>query len=66
MKNPAVCANCGEELPDEPIQRGSLVFCCEACAFEASRSKDCGGRADSHIREPVIEMPSTPKMEQYL
>ena len=27
------------------------VYCCEACAFEAKRSVDCGGRADSHITQ---------------
>jgi len=55
-----VCSNCGEELPEEPIQLGNLVFCCQACAFEASRSKDCGGRTDSTFSESVIEMPELP------
>jgi len=26
-------------------------YYCEACAFEAKRSVDCGGRADSHITQ---------------
>jgi hypothetical protein len=44
------CDNCREELRpgDEPIRRGDRVYCCEACAFEASRSVDCEGRADSY------------------
>jgi hypothetical protein len=63
MAELAVCDHCGEDLPDEPIRRGRLVYCCEACAFEAARSKDCGGRTDTHIREPVIEIPPAPEAE---
>jgi hypothetical protein len=55
MADTLVCEYCHEEIEGEPIQRGALVFCCEACAFEASRSKDCGGRTDTHISTPVIE-----------
>lgn len=55
-----VCDHCGEELPEEPIRLGGTVFCCDACAFEAGRSKDCGGRTDSTFTEPVIEMPEPP------
>lgn len=55
MSEPLVCDYCSEELPGEPIRRGSRVYCCDACAFEAARSKDCGGRADSHLTQPVEE-----------
>jgi hypothetical protein len=50
------CNNCREELEpeDTPIYCGERVFCCEACAFECGRSKDCGGRADSH-NKPIVE-----------
>ncbi|MBC8447709.1 MAG: hypothetical protein H8D78_08170 [Chloroflexi bacterium] len=43
------CDFCGDPIKGEPIRRGSQVYCCEACAFEAGRSKDCGGRSDSHL-----------------
>jgi len=51
-----LCDNCHEEIEpvDEPIRRGDRVYCCEACASEANRSKDCGGRADSHVK-PIVE-----------
>jgi hypothetical protein len=45
------CDNCKEELGPNAVRRGEKVYCCEACAFEAKRSVDCGGRADSHITE---------------
>ncbi len=56
MKEKLVCDNCREEIEagDELVRRGSKVYCCEACAFEAGRSKDCGGRADSHLK-PIVE-----------
>jgi len=60
MTETAVCDNCGEELPEKPIRRGNRVYCCEACAFEASRSQDCGGRTDTAFAERVIEMPEAP------
>jgi len=46
------CNNCRENLEpgDTPIYRGERVFCCEACAYEGGRSKDCGGREDSHSK----------------
>jgi hypothetical protein len=50
-----VCAYCGEEVGDKPIRRGHLVYCSEACAFEASRSVDCGGRTDTISAPPVVE-----------
>ena len=43
MAEAQMCDNCYEELGEEPIQRGDKVYCCEACAFEASRSVDCAG-----------------------
>jgi hypothetical protein len=49
------CDFCGEAIEDEPLHRGSRVFCCEACAFEATRSSDCAGRADSVMSTPKIE-----------
>jgi hypothetical protein len=50
------CDNCRDEIEpgDEPIRRGDKVYCCEACAFEAGRSTDCGGRTDSHA-QPIVE-----------
>jgi hypothetical protein len=49
------CENCGEELGPNPVQRGEKVYCCEACAFEAQRSADCGGRSDSTMAPSVVE-----------
>jgi hypothetical protein len=60
MAEKSVCDNCGEELGKNPIHQGDLAYCCEACAFEASRSHDCGGRTDTHISKPIIEMPEPP------
>jgi hypothetical protein len=51
------CYNCGEELGSNPVQRGEKVYCCEACAFEAQRSADCGGRSDSTTAPSVVEQP---------
>ena len=45
------CDNCREDLGPNPVLRGEKVYCCAACAFEAKRSVDCGGRADSHITQ---------------
>ena len=63
MTETLVCDHCGEELAEKPIRHGNRVFCCEACAFEAARSADCGGRTDSTYSEPVIEMPEVPDLE---
>lgn len=49
------CDFCGDPIEGEPIRRGNRVYCCEACAFEAVRSKDCGGRGDSHLPHQVAE-----------
>ena len=50
-----LCDGCHEELGEEPVQRGDKVYCCEACAFEASRSVDCGGRSDSNVAQSTVE-----------
>ena len=49
------CDYCHEEIESEPVQRGNKVYCCEACAFEAGRSADCGGRSDSTVAQPTVE-----------
>jgi len=51
MNTEQKCNNCGEDLGPNLVRRGEKVYCCEACAFEARRSVDCGGRADSHITQ---------------
>jgi hypothetical protein len=55
MAEPAVCDYCGDPIESDPIKRGSKVYCCEACAFEGSRSVDCGGRADTAIAQSSVE-----------
>ena len=50
-----VCAYCGEEVGDKPIWRGKFVYCSEACAFEAGRSLDCGGRTDTISAPSIVE-----------
>jgi hypothetical protein len=55
MTEAQLCAHCHEELGEEPVQRGDKVYCCEACAFEASRSVDCGGRSDSNVTQSTVE-----------
>jgi len=49
------CDFCSDAFEKEPVRHGDKVYCCEACAFEASRSVDCGGRSDSTIARPVVE-----------
>lgn len=49
------CDYCGDPIEGEPVRRGDRVYCSEACAFEATRSKDCGGRSDSTISPRVVE-----------
>jgi hydrogenase maturation factor HypF (carbamoyltransferase family) len=63
MTEKTLCDHCKEELPDEPVRRGTQVYCCEACAFEASRSHDCGGRTDTPFSQRIIEMPEPPDKE---
>jgi len=55
MAETLLCEYCGEAVEGDPVQRGSHVYCCEACAFEAARSQDCGGRTDSTFSKPVRE-----------
>jgi hypothetical protein len=55
MNEPRACDYCGDPVEENPVERGDKVYCCEACAFEASRSADCGGRTDSTVASPVIE-----------
>jgi len=50
-----LCDYCRDPIDGEGIQRGNALYCCEACAFEASRSQDCGGRGDSTIAQPVVD-----------
>jgi hypothetical protein len=58
-----VCAHCGEALGASPVRRGNRVYCCEACAFEAARSVDCGGRTDTISAPPVVEPVPPPSTE---
>ncbi len=51
------CDNCSGIIEGESVQRGARIYCAEACAFEAGRSKDCGGRTGSVSAPPVIELP---------
>ena len=50
-----ICEYCGEPVQGGGVRRGHLVYCSEACAFEASRSKDCSGRSDSTVGQGVVE-----------
>jgi bacterioferritin (cytochrome b1) len=51
------CENCGDEITEKPVRRGTHVYCSEACAFEAARSIDCSGRNDisqvTHTAEEI-------------
>ncbi len=55
MAKKTKCDYCHEEFEEEPVRRGDKVYCCEACAFEASRSIDCSGRSDSTFSQPPGE-----------
>ena len=55
MNTKQKCDNCGEELGLNPVRRGDKVYFCEACAFEAQRGVDCGGRSDSTTAPSVVE-----------
>jgi len=55
MATPAKCAYCGEEVKVGAVKRSGKVYCCEACAFEAQRASDCGGRSDSTIAPQIVE-----------
>jgi hypothetical protein len=49
------CEYCREGIEGEPVRRGDKIYCSEACAFEAARSVDCGGRIDSTFSQPIVE-----------
>jgi len=55
------CAYCGEELGTNPVHKGSKVYCCEACAYEAERSQDCSGRTDATVSASIVEPTSRNK-----
>jgi hypothetical protein len=55
------CDYCGEEIVGEPVRRGSRSYCTEACAFEDTRSKDCGGRTDSVSAPGIVDLPGSPE-----
>ena len=57
------CAYCGEAIEGDAIRRGELVYCSEACAFEAKRSQDCGGRTDSVSAPSVVQYPDRPESD---
>lgn len=57
------CDHCGEGIEGEPVRLGALVFCTEACAFEATRSTDCGGRTDSVSAPAIVEIPPPPEKD---
>jgi len=61
--NQEVCAFCDDELGENPVRRGKFTYCSEACAFEASRSIDCGGRTDSVSAPPIVEQSPPPSTE---
>jgi len=64
MGSVQICAHCGEEFSGTPIQAGEKTYCCEACAFEAQRSVDCGGRTDIPMSAPIVEkIPGGPDIE---
>jgi hypothetical protein len=58
-----VCAYCGDDLGENPIRRGSVVYCSQACAFEAARSVDCGGRTDTVSAPPIVQRVSSQSEE---
>ncbi len=41
-----VCAYCREEFTSDPVEYAGKLYCCEACAFEASQkiNSACGSR----------------------
>lgn len=55
MSTTLTCDHCGEEISEAPIRVGNKNYCCQACVFEALRSKDCGGRTDSPISHSIVE-----------
>jgi hypothetical protein len=61
MVETLVCDYCGEEIGEKPVRHSNRIYCCEACAFEAARSADCGGRTDIHSSQPSAETESAEK-----
>ncbi len=57
------CDFCGDRIDGEPVQRGTRVYCTEACAFEDTRSTDCGGRTDSVSAPPIVQHPDRPEQD---
>jgi hypothetical protein len=55
------CAYCGEVVEGESVERGRLSYCSEACAFEDTRSRDCGGRTDSVSAPRIVEHSDRPQ-----
>jgi len=55
MNQVTKCDYCGDAIEGKAIERGERVYCCEACAFEDSRSTDCGGRSDSTISRSAAQ-----------
>ena len=53
MANLAQCAYCHEESDGEPVRIGDRLYCCEACAFEASQKTKsiCGGRSSVELAQ---------------
>lgn len=37
----AKCAHCREEIGEPPVEWKGKLYCCEACAFEASKKLGC-------------------------
>ena len=58
------CDYCGEVIVGEPIRRGSRAYCTDACAFEDTRSKDCGGRTDSVSAPGIVEFPASSETKE--
>jgi hypothetical protein len=46
MTNFPKCAYCREQIVSDPIEYAGKLYCCEACAFEASQriNSMCGSR----------------------
>ncbi len=44
------CQYCGEIFTTEPVRRGKLIYCSEACAFESTRVAACDGRPGGAAR----------------
>lgn len=47
------CDFCGDPIEGEPVKIGTNVYCSQACAFEAGRSTDCGGRIDTAMQRDI-------------